>query len=98
MDGTKLLSVVANVEVVVAFWPEMLRVADLPARDSLFQRLDGGDDERAGSLPPTQAKGRLEWGTPAFNPRCQRRDLGHPAVQSAWREDRSRITADHCVL
>jgi len=55
MDRTKLfymLSVIANIEILVAFLPEMSFLGSQPARHSLFQRLDGVGDERAGSLLP----------------------------------------------
>jgi hypothetical protein len=42
---------IANIEIVVAFLPEVLRSADEPARDPLFQRLDGVGER----LPPRLA-------------------------------------------
>jgi hypothetical protein len=56
------LSMIPNVEVVVALLPEVLGFANQPPRNSLLEGLDG-IGERSVCFLPTQAKRRLEWGT-----------------------------------
>ena len=65
------LTIIPNIEIVVALLPEVLGLADQSPRNSL---LEGLDDicERSGSFSPTQAnpfgyaQGGLEWGTVGF--------------------------------